>query len=175
MKCKYVPSALATGGLIARWRARRHVARCPACAEVQIQIQDITRALAEIPPLTSAQRVLWTAAGTEPIPARDLPGWVVPAGLMAATVLIVALGFKLWGPQFGGGQAGPIAQGSQPPKPPPQAQPSPPGKLMNDMLAKVDRLDRELAEVRREADLLDVRKDADALWARYAPRNPSAL
>jgi hypothetical protein len=46
---------------------------------------------------------------------------------------------------------------------------------MTDMLAKVDRLDRELAEVRREADLLDVRKEADALWVRYAPRKPSTL
>ena len=43
------------------------------------------------------------------------------------------------------------------------------------MLAKVDRLDHELAELRREGDLLDVRKDADALWDRYAPRKPSTL
>jgi hypothetical protein len=43
------------------------------------------------------------------------------------------------------------------------------------MLARADRLDRELAELRREAELLDVRKDAEALWARYAPHKPSTL
>ena len=53
--------------------------------------------------------------------------------------------------------------------------PSELGKLASEMLVKVDQLDRELAELRREADLLDARKDADALWARYAPPAPSTL
>ena len=57
---------------------------------------------------------------------------------------------------------------------PDAVEPSERGKLASEMLAKVDRLDHELAELRREGDLLDVRKDADALW-RYAPRKPTTL
>ena len=34
MKCDRVLSSLVTGGAVARWRARRHVARCHRCAEV---------------------------------------------------------------------------------------------------------------------------------------------
>ena len=64
MKCDRVLSSLATGGVVTRWRARRHIARCLECAEAQIRLREITRELAEAPPLTAAQRALWTAAGT---------------------------------------------------------------------------------------------------------------
>ena len=176
MKCDRVLSSLATGSAVARWRAQRHVARCLRCAEAQIQLREITRELAEAPPLTAAQRALWTAAGTEPTASRPWRVWVYRAGLVAAAVLLGAIGLKLWGPQPGGGGAGPniVKVAPQPPAPSP-VQPSERGKLANEMLAKVDRLDHELAELRREGDLLDVRKDADALWDRYAPRKPSTL
>ena len=62
MKCDNVLSSLATGGAVARWRARRHVARCLGCAEAQTRLREITRELADAPPLTAAQRALWTAA-----------------------------------------------------------------------------------------------------------------
>jgi hypothetical protein len=176
MKCDRVLSSLATGGVIARWRARRHVARCRECAEAQIRLRQITRELAEAPPLTAAHRALWTAAGVEPLTSRSRPVWVYHAGLAAATLLLGAIGLKLWVPQLGGGQDGSnvVQVAPEPPAPRP-VQPSERSKLANEMLAKVDRLDRELAELRREADLLDIRRDADALWARYAPRKPPTL
>ena len=81
MKCDRVLSSLATGSAVARWLARRHVARCLRCAEVQIQLQEITRELADAPPLTAAQRALWTAASTEPTASRARRVWVYRAGL----------------------------------------------------------------------------------------------
>ncbi len=176
MKCDRVPSSLATGNVVARWRARRHVARCLRCAEAQTQLREITRVLAQAPPLTAAQRALWTAAGTEFAASRPRRMWAYRAGLAAAAVLLAAIGLKIWGPQPGGGGARPqvVKVAPQPPVPFP-ARPSERGKLANEMLAKVDRLDHALAELRREGDLLDVRKDADALWDRYAPRKRSTL
>jgi hypothetical protein len=176
MKCDQVLSSLATGSAVARWRARRHVARCVRCAEAQIQLREITQALAEAPPLTAAQRANWTAASTEPTASRPRRAWVYGAGLMAATVLLGAIGLKLWGPQPVGGAVRLLIarMAPQPPAPSP-VQPSEHGNLANEMLAKVDRLDHELAELRREGDLLDVRKDADALWNRYAHHKPSTF
>jgi hypothetical protein len=180
MKCDRVLSSMATGGVVARWRARRHVARCHKCALAQIQLREITRELAEAPPLTAAQRALWTAAGTEPTASRPWPVWVHRVGLAAAAVLLGAIVLKLWGPQLGGGKDGSsVVQVAPQPLPlPPAPNPVPSserGRLASEMLAKVDRLDHDLAELRREADLLDVRKDADTLWARYAPHKPSTL
>ncbi len=176
MKCDRVLSLIATGGAVARWRARRHVARCHRCAEAQIQLQAIARELAEAPPLTAAQRALWTAASTESTVSRPLPVWVYLAGLAAATVLLGAIGLRLWGPQPGGGGArSPIVKVAPQPPTPSLVQPSERGKLADEMLAKVDRLDHELAELRREGALLDVRKDADSLWERYALRKSSTL
>ncbi len=176
MKCDRVLSSLATGSAVARWRARRHVARCIRCAEAHIRLREITRELAEAPPLTAAQRALWTAAGTEPTASRPSRVWVYRAALVAATVLLGAIGLKLWGPQLAGGapRASIVKVAPRPTAPVP-VQPSEHGKLANEMLAKVDQLDRELADLRREGDLLDVRKDADALWNRYAHRKPSTL
>ena len=75
----------------------------------QIQLQEITRELAEAPPLTAAQRALWTAASTEPTASRPWRVWVYRAALAAAAVLLGAIGLKLWGPQPGGGAARPIS------------------------------------------------------------------
>jgi hypothetical protein len=176
MRCDRVLSSLATGGAIARWRARRHVARCPRCAEAQSQLREIARELAETPPLTAAQRALWTAAGTEPRSSRPWRVRAFAAGLAAAATVVAAFGLKYWGPQLGDGGNQTIALRVAPQPPVPSAvEPSERGKLASEMLAKVDRLDHELAELRREGDLLDVRKDAEALWARYAPRKPTTL
>jgi hypothetical protein len=176
MKCEKVLSSLASGGAFARWKARRHAARCPQCAREHRLLADITGELASAPPLTAAQRALWTAASTEPVVSRNRPAWVYPVGLAAATVLLGAIGWKLWLLRpVGGGhglsvvQFAPESPETSPVQPPERA------RLVDEMLAKVDRLDHELAELRREADLLDVRKDADALWAQYAPRKQSAL
>lgn len=143
---------------------------------VQIQLREIARELAEAPPLTAAQRAVWSAASTEPTASQPWRVWVYRTGLAAAAVLVGAIGLKVWGLQPGGGGAGlPIVNVAPRPPAPDTIQLSERGTLADLMLAKVDRLDHELAELRREGDLLDVRKDADALWERYAPHKPSTL
>ena len=176
MKCEKVLSSLASGGAFARWKARRHAARCPQCTRENRLLADITGELASAPPLTSAQRALWTAASTEAVVSRNRPTWVYPVGLAAATVLMGAIGLELWSPQLGGVADQPTVVQFVP-EPPEKISTQPPerAQLANEMLAKVDRLDHELTELRRQADLLDVRRDADALWAQYAPRKRSAL
>jgi hypothetical protein len=176
MKCEKVLSTLASGGAFARWNARRHAARCPRCAREHRLLADITGELASAAPLTAAQRALWTAASTEAIASRPRRAWVYPVGLAAATVLLGAIGLTLWSPQLGGVADQPTVVRFIP-KPPAtiSAQPAERAQLANEMLAKVDRLDHELTELRHQAALLDVRRDADALWARYAPRKRSAL
>ena len=144
--------------------------------EAQVQLQEIARELADTPPLTAAQRALWTAASTEPTASRPLRMWVYPAGLAAAAVLVAAIGLKLWGPQPGGRVPPPIVV--EGPRQHTVPRPDPPierNKLAVELLAKVDRLERELTELRREGDLLDVRKDSEALWARYGSRKSSTL
>jgi hypothetical protein len=137
---------------------------------------QITRELTEAPPLTAAQRARWTAAGSEPTASRPWRVLVYRAGLVAATVVLGAIGLKLWGPQPGAGSApSTIAKVAPRPPVPNPIQTSEHDNLANEMLAKVDRLDHELAELRREGDLLDVRKDADALWDQYAHGKPSTL
>ena len=98
-----------------------------------------------------------------------------PADLVVSAI-VGAVGLKLWGLQPGGAGARHdiVTIDSQPPTPT-LVQPSERGKLVDELLAKVDRLDRELTDLRREGDLLDVRKDTDALWERYSPRKPATL
>jgi hypothetical protein len=176
MKCDRFLSSLVTGGPVARWRARRHVARCHRCAEVQIQLRNITRELADTPQLTAAQRALWTAAGTEPAITTGRPAWIYGAALVAATVAVGAIGLMLRLPHAGGQRDRPDFVNSAPPRSAPGSpQPSERGKLADEMLAKVELLERELTELRRAGELLDARKDADALWKRYNPRTPSSF
>jgi hypothetical protein len=176
MNCERVLSSLATGGPVTRWLAQRHANRCPVCARAQILLQNLTRELAAAPPLTAAQRALWTAASAEARASRARAVWVYPAGLAAATVLLSVIGMRLWQTQRGGTEHElPVVQFNPKPARTNLVEPTERSKLADEMLAKVDRLDHELAELRREADLLDVRKDANALWNRYAPRKQSAL
>ena len=95
---------------------------------------------------------------------------------LAATVVVGAIGLMLWLPHPGGKGARPEFVRNDP-KPVALGSVLPSGrdKLADEMLAKVDRLERELAELRREGDLIDARKDADALWERFNPRKPSTF
>ena len=46
MRCEEVVAAMATGGPIRRWRARRHAARCPRCAAARDELRQVAEALA---------------------------------------------------------------------------------------------------------------------------------
>jgi hypothetical protein len=170
MNCAHVPTALATGGILSRWRARRHAARCPRCASAAADLVRIADALAAVEPLTPVQRALWTSAAVEDVhdAAPIVSRWLRPAlaggllaGLLAVVVVIMRPGFR----------GHPEAQ-PRPPVPAPGAaeftrlDPAPALERLDTMRGSLDALAGELADLRRRADLLDARRDADALWTR---------
>lgn len=62
MNCQDALDALATGGPLRRWLAARHLAGCPGCAKRADDFRRIVEALADVPPLTEAQRQSWMKA-----------------------------------------------------------------------------------------------------------------
>jgi hypothetical protein len=171
MTCDQFLASLVAGGPLRRRRARRHAARCARCAEIQAQVQSIARELSEVAPLTAAQRALWTAASAAKPegsqgPARGRPAWLAVAA--AAVVIFIAIALRsTWNHTVQQATPLPIV------KTPRSAKPGTGSELFTAMRADLDRFDRELTALRRQADLIDVRKDAEALWARYAGRASS--
>ena len=90
MRCERAVILLATGGVLGRWLARRHAARCPSCAAEAARLRRIARELSVVEPLSAAQRALWTSVSSEPRPS---PAWptryrrVLLAGSTAAVLL----------------------------------------------------------------------------------------
>lgn len=69
MKCGDVLPALEVGGWFRRVAARRHVARCPACARALAAWRALKSELAAAPPLTNSERHLWLCAREQCEPA----------------------------------------------------------------------------------------------------------
>ncbi len=92
MTCDDISGAMATGGLLGRWRARRHVARCPRCAAVVRDFENLVGELSAVPGLTPAERRLWLQASDHvPLVSRARPRSFRPAfaGAMATLLLLV--------------------------------------------------------------------------------------
>jgi hypothetical protein len=169
-RCEEVVAALATGGAIRRWRARRHAARCPQCGAARDELRRVAEALADVPPLTAAQRRLWAAAagdeiGAEPSRAR----WFRPAlvGALAALVLVAVGAWWAFRPVD-------FRQG------PPAVTDVDSSAFRQEALRDVEGmrggiavLAQELDDLRRRADLLDARRELDAFMARLGPRGGS--
>ena len=56
MRCERAVTLLATGGILGRWRARRHASRCPVCAAEAVRLRRIARELSIVRPLSATQR-----------------------------------------------------------------------------------------------------------------------
>jgi hypothetical protein len=159
MRCNQFLPALTTGGVIRRWRANRHAARCPRCGPIRVEIRQLETDLSAVPTLTSAQRALWTAVA-DGHPAVGLPSfWRLSPRLAAAAALVAMLAFLAWQ------QARPPVVRTAPVTAPVMAD-----RELDGLRANLDQLDHELANLRRQADLLDARREVDALAARFAPR-----
>lgn len=157
MRCDDVPRLLATGAPLARWRARRHARNCPRCAAAAEELRSLIADLSDIPPLPARHRALWARAADGPAVRFGRPRLLRPVlgGIAAAAVGFVALQLAWW---------------PAPAVPPVEARPDSAATLrrLDAMEAGLAPLDRELADLRRRADLLDARRDADRLLARYA-------
>jgi hypothetical protein len=168
MRCDDVTRLLATGGALGRWRVRRHMVRCPRCAALRSILDD----LATVPHLPDSHRALWARAADEATTVRlTRPRYVRPAlvGLAAAAVLLIAIRLP-WV--------------TAPPRPAPRDVPVERGlelaaatiRSLDTIKDSLDPLARELADLRRRADLLDARRDVDRLLARYAwPEKPRGM
>jgi hypothetical protein len=160
MKCDQAVTQLTTGSALGRWRARRHAARCPACAAEFVRLRRITGELAAAQPLSAAQRALWTSASTEPRPVASYPLWRRPA-LLAATAASVLLGIvvaRLLPPS--------ITVVNHPVVPAPGVMPQATlneVRELDDLKSNLQALSRELVQLRRRAELLDERRDTEAL------------
>ncbi|MFO0956679.1 MAG: hypothetical protein U0800_04325 [Isosphaeraceae bacterium] len=173
MKCDQVFAALATGKTLDRWRANLHLRACTKCEAESVRLLEITRILAAAPPLSRAHRVLWMASSLEPKPTNHpaaLPRrWAIG---LAVALLLASIAWLL--PHDN-------RITSEKARLPPldvmltEDPPSERELLAIEMLAKVDRLEGALDDLRRRADLLDARREADALWSRYARIDPTAF
>jgi hypothetical protein len=155
MRCDHVPRRLTSRSPVARWRARRHLAECPICGPDRAIIEG----LADVPPLPDSHRALWLAAGrgAHPRPIRrDLA--LIAALLVIATTAALTAPLLMTNP----GPPPRVADNPGPPAGPPIL------VELDGLRAALDPIDRELADLRRRADLLDARRDADRLLATYA-------
>ena len=163
MRCDRVPSALATGGVFLRLRARWHASRCPRCSEACSLLRRVAEDLSSAPPLTPAQRALWTSAAVDgrPVPVR-WPIRTALAAVAASAALAVAIVAIRTPPRPAPPALPPLVADARP-RVVPVAAPS----GLDGLRADVESLGRELALLRRQAALLDERRDVEALWRRY--------
>jgi hypothetical protein len=165
-RCEKVVAAMATGGPFRRWRAMRHAARCPHCAAARDKLRQVALALADVPPLTDAQRRLWAAAAVTEFTAEPARAWWLRPAMAGAFATVILIAAGVW-------------WASRPWKlrpAPPGIASVPPPTVNEETLPEVDvlrgdvvALARELDELLRRAELLEARKDVEALMARLAP------
>jgi hypothetical protein len=165
MRCEDALALLATGSALGRWRARQHAARCPSCARERARLSRIAELLAAAPPLSPAERALWTSAatGSRPFWARRVRISAVAAALLLS-IGLAGVALRSW-------QRRPTIQQPFPPhvkatNPSRQASPEVVREL-DGLTAKLQALSRELAGLGRKAELLDERRDAENLSHRF--------
>jgi hypothetical protein len=174
MRCDHAVNLLATGGVLGRWLARRHAARCTSCAAEAARLRRIACELSIVEPLSAAQRALWTSISTEPRPSvARLPRYrpaLLAGGVAAAVVLALGIGATI------------VARRPSPkPGPPPAVadpslvrtpdipRPASPAAIreLDDLKTNFQALAQDLAQLRRRAELLDERRDAESLSHRF--------
>ncbi|WP_165220057.1 hypothetical protein [Aquisphaera insulae] len=125
---------------------------------------EVARELSQVPPLTPEQRALWISAmpADAATPARRGRPWratLTAAAILLAATASVAIWYR---------RARPLGESIVTPAAlPTLTMRSERGRVADEWLDRLDRLDRELESLRREADLLDVRREANDLWRRY--------
>jgi hypothetical protein len=166
MRCDRAVTLLATGGVLGRWLARRHAAHCPSCAAESSRLDRIARELSAVLPLSAAQRALWSSMSSEPRPtARYRPVPLAAAAMAAVLAIAVVIGLAIVArrpPTMP--IPGPLVDRS--PEVPGHASPAAIREL-DDLKARFQALSRDVAQLRRRAELLDERRDAGSLSRRF--------
>ena len=178
MNCDDFLPAIETGGVIARLKARRHAARCQRCAALYARLTEVKRQWSNAAPLSPRERQLWkSAAAVQDASASSGRNWIVwGGGLAAAGVCVAAFFVVRW---MHPGIAGP--HGSQPPPvvakvelPAPQPVRSDvtvtelvPAREFETLADDVDRLDADLARLRRDAQRLEARQQLAMTLERF--------
>jgi hypothetical protein len=178
MRCGQAFSALATGGAFRQWQARRHAARCPACAGELTRLQWIAKELESVEPLPPVQQSLWASISAEHRTVTSRPAWshrpALVAGLSTMVVILVGLAILVLRPSTETKLT--IERPNLPvvKSPEPRRRVSPAvTQELDTIKSKFQALSQELAQLRHRAELLDERKDAESLWRRF--ERPLAL
>jgi hypothetical protein len=92
MKCETVLARMETGNWFERRQARRHAARCDACASALRAFQEARRRWATSAPLSSRHQALWDAAARQtatPNRYRNKALLAIAGFALAASVLLL--------------------------------------------------------------------------------------
>ncbi len=170
MRCDRAVTLLATGGVLGRWLARRHAAHCPSCTAVADRLERIARELSAVQPLSAAQRALWSSMSSESRPtARYRPVPRAAVAMAAVLAIAVVIGVTIVArrpPRSGPAVRDPGPSVARSPELPRQASPDAIREL-DDLKSRFQALSRDVAGLRRKAELLDERRDAEALSRRF--------
>ena len=174
MRCERAVTLLATGGVLGRWLARRHAARCPSCAAEAARLRRIARELSVVEPLVgrAARPVDIRRAASLDRRPPGRPG--IAASVLAGPTAAVLLAVVIVRDDRGAGRRRAGTADAGPPSRRSPGSPTSPGRRrrptireLDDLKSKFQALARDVAQLRRRAELLDERRDAEALSRRF--------
>ncbi len=169
MKCDDFLPWLETGGMLRRWLAGRHAAKCGRCAAVRdTWIEAKRQLIAPEPPTADLRRMWQQAAGeTARLPHLERRWYPMPAAVVAAAcVLVVAVAVIAWKVNWWQ-SVEPVTNGQT-------ALASAPIEVV-DRTSEFANLEIGVQQLRAEVDLaladaqrLDARRQAEELLDRYS-------
>jgi negative regulator of sigma E activity len=173
MNCDEFLSAMEIGGPLARWRARRHAARCGQCAALFAKFAAVKRELARAEPLSPRAIQLWEQAADEPV--TQFAGrrtWVPLAGGLAAAACVVLLVVRFAGRQPGGATSSPpppvqVVEVNQAVVTAPTIRVLAAAEELDRLSRAADRLDAELDKLRLDAQRIEARRQVAMTLERF--------
>jgi hypothetical protein len=153
--------------------SRLHVNGCESCRQFADQIRLIADSLSTTTPLNESQKALWMAATRDDSPSLSLPSRRVPWRI--AAVLLVGMGLALASWRFLGPRPHRPEVHRTEPNLATRAFRADAGQKLTALDAQLDAMERELAELERQADLLQERREAEALWADLKAKTDSRV
>jgi hypothetical protein len=167
MNCDEFLPALETGGFFRRRAARRHAARCSACAQTLAAWRALKHGLTAAPPLTGRQRDLWTSVA-QPRQVRPRANYTRGRAALAVAAAVL-LAVSWWSLR------------SYNPRPP--EQPATPSQIAQVTVVpislesiarevfpleqRLEQMETELAALSRRAAFADLKRQTETLLQAY--------